>query len=96
MCFSRYRRDLLRLTVLLWTLSCQLPWNARNLAKLEVLNCSANVIEYLPREVGSMTNLRKLNLYNNNLRALPAELGNLVDNLEEFDALRNPLSGASW
>eukprot|EP00750_Incisomonas_marina_P011166 INCI16350.4.p1 GENE.INCI16350.4~~INCI16350.4.p1 ORF type:complete len:1412 (+),score=255.21 INCI16350.4:470-4237(+) len=69
-----------------------LPWNARNLANLEELNCSANSIQYLPREVGAMTKLRRLNVYNNKLRALPAELGGIIDNLEEFDAMRNPFT----
>lgn len=39
-----------------------------------------------------MSSLRLLNVYNNDLRALPAEIGKIVNDLEEFDASRNPLS----
>ena len=77
-------------------LSCNvlrmLPYNTRDLRKLVEFDVGGNLIEYLPREVGKMTGLRKFGCGNNQLKALPAELGHIIDNLEFFDATRNPLS----
>merc|ERR1719473_614154 len=77
-------------------LSCNvlrmLPYNTRDLRKLVEFDVGGNLIEYLPRELGKMTALRKFGCANNQLKALPAELGHIIDNLEFFDATRNPLS----
>ena len=77
-------------------LSCNvlrsLPYNTRDLRRLVEFDVGGNLIEYLPRELGKMTALRKLGCANNQLKALPAELGHIIDNLEFFDATRNPLS----
>jgi len=63
----------------------------KNLSLLEVLDLSANRLDYIPDEIGLLKNLKILNLSCNNLKKIPDSIKNLT-NLKCIDLSHNPIT----
>uniref|UniRef100_A0A8C3AWM2 Leucine rich repeat containing 28 n=1 Tax=Cyclopterus lumpus TaxID=8103 RepID=A0A8C3AWM2_CYCLU len=67
-----------------------IPEAIGNLARLQSLDLSNNVLQFLCPEIGRLRSLRHLRLSNNHLKCLPPEIGDLQD-LETLDVSMNQL-----
>ncbi|XP_056269401.1 leucine-rich repeat-containing protein 28 [Pseudoliparis swirei] len=67
-----------------------IPEAIGNLARLQSLDLSNNVLQFLCPEIGRLRSLRHLRLSNNLLKCLPPEIGDLQD-LETLDVSMNQL-----
>eukprot|EP00066_Takifugu_rubripes_P018594 XP_011607860.1 PREDICTED: leucine-rich repeat-containing protein 28 isoform X1 [Takifugu rubripes] len=67
-----------------------IPEAIGNLARLQSLDLSDNVLHHLCSDIGRIRSLRHLRLYNNQLKHLPSEIG-LLQELETLDVSMNQL-----
>lgn len=73
-----------------WRVRQEIIGLSENNPAIDRLSLDKRNINYLPEEIGALTNLKMLSVDNNNLTTLPAVIGNLHE-LEELHLINNDL-----